>query len=92
MGVYSDPGRHSATHQNSGKETMERATLRIEGMSCGHCVGHVTRTLDALDGVTPDVVEIGKAVVSYDPAIVDADTIAGAVTKGGYPAQIASVQ
>lgn len=71
---------------------MEKAILRIEGMSCGHCIGHVTRTLDTLEGVTPEVVEIGRAIVTFDPATVEADTIAKAVTDGGYPAQLVPVR
>jgi copper chaperone CopZ len=71
---------------------MEKAILRIEGMSCGHCVGHVTRTLETLEGVTPEDVEIGRAIVTYDPATVEASTIAKAVTDEGYPAQLVPVR
>lgn len=71
---------------------MDRATLKIEGMSCGHCVAQVTRSLNALNGVKAETVEIGKAIVTYDSAIIDPARIEEAVTAGGYPAKLVPVQ
>lgn len=34
--------------------------LTIEGMSCGHCVSRVEKTLKSIDGVTEVVVDLGK--------------------------------
>ena len=33
-----------------------KATMKIEGMMCQHCVAHVTNALNAIDGVTANVV------------------------------------
>jgi copper chaperone CopZ len=65
---------------------MERATIEIEGMSCGNCVQHVTRALGSLAGVKIEAVEIGKAVVTFDPAVIEPSVIERAVTEEGYPA------
>jgi copper chaperone CopZ len=40
---------------------MKNVTLEISGMSCGHCVGRVTKALGALPGVKVEGVEVGKA-------------------------------
>lgn len=67
---------------------MERATLAIEGMTCGHCLSHVTQTLEGLAGVRPESVELGKAVVSYDPTVIEPVRIERALTEDGYPAHL----
>jgi copper chaperone CopZ len=59
-------------------------SLGIEGMSCGHCVSAVSRSLSALAGVTVQSVELGRATVAYDPAAIDPVRIAAAVEAAGY--------
>ena len=65
---------------------MERVTLTIEGMSCGHCVNAVKRALAGVDGVDVQDVRIGSAQVAYDPARTSADAIIDAVNDEGYTA------
>ncbi len=65
---------------------MNTAQLSIQGMSCGHCVAHVTQTLASLPGVTTKSVEIGRAVVSYEPDVIDLARIEGELARKGYPA------
>ena len=31
---------------------LQKITLNVEGMSCGHCTGMVQRTLEEIDGVS----------------------------------------
>lgn len=69
---------------------METLELRIEGMSCGHCVAAVRGALEDLEGVTVEDVRIGAAAVSFDPRRTDAAAIAGAVRAAGYEAVPAS--
>ncbi len=59
-------------------------TLRIEGMSCQHCVQAVERALKQLPEVEVHVVEIGRAVVAYDPAQIDRKRIKAAIEVEGY--------
>lgn len=63
---------------------MERVALTITGMSCGHCVQAVHRALNAIPGVNVERVELGSAVVSYDPAVVTSEAIREAVAEAGY--------
>jgi copper chaperone len=65
---------------------MERLDLDVQGMSCGHCVAAVKGALAGLDGVRVDDVQIGSAVVEYDPAAVTPEQIAQAVAAEGYAA------
>ncbi|MBZ4682830.1 MAG: copper chaperone [Fusobacteriaceae bacterium] len=55
--------------------------VKIEGMSCGHCVMHVKEALSELDGVNNFDVEIGKAVIDGD---VSDDAIKAAIDEAGY--------
>ena len=63
---------------------MERLTMKIDGMTCGNCVAHVTKALKTLEGVTLEQVSIGSATVSYDPATTSPEQIASAVEEEGY--------
>lgn len=65
---------------------MESATLEIQGMSCGHCVGSVRSALAALKGVEVQDVIIGKATVRFDPAMVTRGALVDAVEDQGYHA------
>jgi len=65
---------------------MTRTTLKIDGMSCGHCVMSVKKALDGLEGVTVENVAVGSATVAYDPAISSAEKIADAISDAGYRA------
>jgi copper chaperone len=67
---------------------MEKATLRVTGMTCGNCVKHVTKALSKVPGVTEPNVDLnsGKVALNYDPALSNLQAIAEAVAKAGYPA------
>ncbi|MCC7195971.1 MAG: heavy-metal-associated domain-containing protein [Gemmatimonadaceae bacterium] len=59
-------------------------TMRIEGMSCGHCVKAVSKALGALPGVAVDKVEVGSATVTFDPGATPAERVRRAVEDEGY--------
>ena len=62
---------------------MEK-TIDIEGMSCAHCVKHVTEALNAIDGVKAEVsLENKNAKVSLQKEVSD-DVLKEAVVKAGY--------
>lgn len=63
---------------------MEKLTLKIEGMSCGHCVSAVTSALRAVEGVKVEHVGIGEATVAYEPGMTTEAVIAEAVADEGY--------
>lgn len=65
-------------------------TLKVSGMSCEACVGHVTNALQNVAGVERAVVDLASnsAVVKHDVAVSSAQLIA-AVVEDGYHAEVA---
>ncbi len=63
---------------------MKSAELKIEGMSCGHCIMAVRKELGKLAGVEVDDVQIGSAKVRLDETTVALDQLNQAVSNAGY--------
>lgn len=63
---------------------MDRMTMKIDGMSCGHCVSQVKKALEALDGVAVQQVTVGSADIAYDPATTPEARITQAIEERGY--------
>ena len=59
-------------------------TYTIAGMSCGGCVTSLTRVLKSVPGLEPVKVEVGRAVLRFDPALITAGTIKAAVDRAGF--------
>lgn len=94
FGVQSKPVCTTATPvivpaPKERKERMEKK-LNVEGMSCQHCVAHVTQALEAVEGVSRVEVSLedASAIVEFDGAVSDEALIA-AVKNAGYEASIA---
>lgn len=71
---------------------MERLTLKIEGMTCGHCVARVTQPLKDSVGSRVEQVQVGTAVVSFDPAVTSEENLTRAVEDQGYTVTDATVE
>ena len=67
---------------------MQTLILDVQGMSCDACVGHVTRALKGLGGVSSAAVSLGdhEATVIYDPAVVQLSQMLEAIADEGYVA------
>jgi copper chaperone len=65
---------------------MVQTTLKIQGMTCNHCVMRVAKSLKSVPGVQDARVDLQKAeaVVSYDETSVSREKIALAVKDAGY--------
>ncbi len=63
---------------------MTEITLKIDGMSCQHCVMSVKKAIDGVEGVNTSDVALGTAKVVYDDTKTNRDTIANAVKNAGY--------
>jgi len=63
---------------------MAEITLKIEGMSCQHCVASVKKAVDGLEGVDSSDVAVGSARVVFDDVKTGKDTIIKAVQNAGY--------
>jgi len=59
-------------------------TLKIDGMSCQHCVAAVKKAVDALEGIDSSDVAVGSAKVLFDDSKTSRDAIAAAVQAAGY--------
>ncbi|MBF0918980.1 MAG: copper ion binding protein [Atopobium sp.] len=64
--------------------------LNVEGMSCQHCVAHVTQALEAVEGVSKATVSLDEksAVVELSSDVADS-ALVDAVVQAGYEATIA---
>jgi len=67
------------------ENTTMKKTLKIEGMMCQHCVAHVTKALQGVNGVTSVEVNLKKktAVVELGEA-VENETLTAAIVDAGY--------
>ncbi|OGU48166.1 MAG: hypothetical protein A2000_07985 [Ignavibacteria bacterium GWB2_36_8] len=62
---------------------MINEKIKIDGMSCGHCIMAVRKELSRLPLKIKDV-SIGSAEIEYDEAKVTSDEIKKAINKAGY--------
>lgn len=68
------------------KITMTKTVLRVNGMSCEHCVKAVTKAVGALAGVEAVAVDLAKKTVTvdYDPDKSSLDKIKVEIEDQGY--------
>ncbi|MTI61804.1 MAG: hypothetical protein FH762_17780 [Firmicutes bacterium] len=60
-------------------------TIKIEGMTCGHCAGHVKKELEAICGVSSADVSADKGTAVVELAHdVEEDKFKAAVEEAGY--------
>ena len=65
---------------------MESLHLKIEGMTCQHCVRAVDGRLRRTPGVEVNGVTIGSADLRYDPSRTNVDEISEVIADEGYTA------
>ncbi len=77
-------GVNQQSFKSKGTDTMKK-TIKINGMMCAHCVAHVEKALNAIDGVTAAkaVLEDNAAYVTMDKSVDDA-VLKAAVEEAGY--------
>jgi len=69
---------------SSNKFIMSNKTLKISGMTCGHCSARVEKALNSLEGVEAKVfLEANEARVSLSKEVSN-DTLKQAVEAAGY--------
>ena len=64
--------------------SKQAETIKIEGMSCQHCVHAVRTALENTAGVEVDQVEIGTVRIQYDPAQISRSRIEEVIEEEGY--------
>jgi copper chaperone CopZ len=61
-----------------------KKVLSIEGMSCGHCVSHITSALSGIEGVTSVQVDLAKKRAVVEGSALDDIQLTVAVADAGY--------
>jgi copper ion binding protein len=65
-----------------------KTTLKIEGMSCEHCVKHLTQALEGVGGVKSAKVSLkDKSAQVEHGDQVSLESLKAAVTEAGYEAR-----
>ena len=63
---------------------MAEISLKIDGMSCQHCVASVKKALDSMEGISSSEVAVGTAKVVYDDLKANREIITNAIQNAGY--------
>ncbi|WP_027415119.1 copper chaperone CopZ [Aneurinibacillus terranovensis] len=65
---------------------MEKVTLNVKGMTCGHCEKAVRTALEELDGVSKVLVHLkeGKVDVEFEGGKVSNNQMKEAIEEQGY--------
>ena len=71
---------------------MGKLTLKVTGMTCGHCQKRVETALAAVPGVYGAVVDLQDATaeVDFDDDTATIEELTAAVAKAGYGATVAA--
>jgi copper chaperone CopZ len=72
----------SVVHKDRGR--MHEQEIRVEGMTCQHCVMAVQKALDEVPGITVKVVRVGAVVYSTDDIDRAEKRVRAAITDAGY--------
>ena len=69
---------------------MEKAILKVNGMTCGHCEAAVAGALDKLAGVEKAKADLkkGVAAVIYDPETTSLEDMKAAIVEAGYEIEV----
>jgi copper chaperone len=65
---------------------MKQVTLKVAGMTCGHCVKAVEQALRGVPGATVESVEVGRASLATEDS-VPVGALIDAVADAGYEAE-----
>ncbi len=65
---------------------MTQETIKVEGMSCGHCVMRVKKAIEAVEGVRKAEVDLPnkQAVVEYEEGKANLEKVKAAIREAGY--------
>ncbi|MCI2256469.1 copper chaperone CopZ [Domibacillus sp. PGB-M46] len=65
---------------------MQKITLKVQGMSCGHCISSIEGNVGKLSGIESVKVYLdkGKVDVSFDSTVVSLKEIKDVIEDQGY--------
>jgi copper chaperone len=58
--------------------------FEVNDMTCGHCVGTITKALQAVDKDASLRFDLASHQVRVEPASADAETLEAAIREAGY--------
>lgn len=67
---------------------MNHINLNVSGMTCGSCVKHVTKALEAFDDVTDIHVDLQNGKVHLQRSSSKFDDLIHALTEEGYTSSV----
>ena len=59
-------------------------TFQVNDMSCGHCVGVITRAVKDADRDAEVRIDLNKHLVEIEPKASDAEQLRDAIAEAGY--------
>jgi len=59
-------------------------SFQVNDMTCGHCVGQITRAVKAADAGAVLEFDLASHQVRIEPAVADIATLGAAITAAGY--------
>lgn len=63
---------------------MEHIVLKVEGMSCGHCVNAVETAVKTLGATAKADLSGGSVAIDYDPSELTVQSLKDAIEDQGY--------
>ncbi len=65
---------------------MAQETIKVEGMSCGHCKMAVKKAVESVEGVQKADVDLQnrQVVVEYNEGNVNLEKVKAAIKEAGY--------
>lgn len=63
---------------------MTKLTLKVEGMSCGHCVNSVEKALKEMGAAGKVDLEAKEVEIEYDESAINQNAIKEAIEEQGY--------
>ena len=81
-------GCHHEAGVGAVTEANQRVELKIDGMTCSHCSGNVSRALQEMSGVAEVQVDLANGKATIGGSALDATALAGRVEELGYKATV----
>lgn len=63
---------------------MTEISIKVEGMTCGHCAARVKKVIEDLQGIIESDVQIGLVKVRFDENKTNREAIEKAISDAGY--------
>jgi copper chaperone CopZ len=72
--------------EKTDADALARIEVSINGMTCTGCEQNIQNNVSKLDGIktVKAAYTVGKAIIEYNPEIVDTTKIRTAITQSGY--------